>query len=466
MDERTQHIDNTRRYVGWVYPELKWFTLEEAREAEQKRNRLLQDLSGKQVDSLGQLTKIFTGPLSRGCACCTEGTWSCLMINSTCTANCFFCPQDRERKREFVPIAGGITFADPDDYMDYLDLYNFKGVAFSGGEPTLAFDDIIVLIEKIRLRFGERMYLWMYTNGDNMDTAMLQKLKGAGLDEIRFNIVHRNYDLQPLKAALKIFDLVTVEVPAIPEDIKTLKARLHQMAIIGVRHLNLHQLQATRHNYKNFMQRNYTFLHYPSNYPVPIFESEMAALELVKYAVDKKISLPVHYCSQAYKFQFQNAGSRRRYAMQSMDSFEVVTEAGYIRQLTLSRASINLEQIIATFREAGVEDGLWRLENTREALSFHPSLLRHFQHISYDLSIRYFEVNSGGQELSHSDTGDNAAFAEKKLVSFTKWPIRGEQIHRYFNQTSGKVCSTPFEAKMDSVLSRWERIRGGPPAIF
>lgn len=63
----------------------------------------------------------------------------------------------------------------------------------------------------------------MYTNGYLIDKNKLITLKEAGLNEMRFNIAARHYDLKAVKMAADIIDTVTVEIPAVPEDYEILK---------------------------------------------------------------------------------------------------------------------------------------------------------------------------------------------------------------------------------------------------
>ena len=88
-------------------------------------------------------------------------------------------------------------------------------------------------------------------------------MKEAGLNEIRFDIAARKYDLKAVAMATAIIDTVTVEIPAIPEDYEIVKRCLPRMKALGVAHLNLHQLHASRYCYKQFVARGYTFLHQP-----------------------------------------------------------------------------------------------------------------------------------------------------------------------------------------------------------
>jgi len=74
----------------------------------------------KQIESLKKVglklaftsNKIYTGSLSKGCEICGNGDWSCLFINGLCTADCSFCPQDREQRIERDPFTENLPMPD------------------------------------------------------------------------------------------------------------------------------------------------------------------------------------------------------------------------------------------------------------------------------------------------------------------------------------------------------------------
>ncbi|MFH1640881.1 MAG: radical SAM protein, partial [Candidatus Omnitrophota bacterium] len=207
---------NVKKEIGWVYDDLKWLTGKELKSANNERDALLKSLSKEASFSFMQ-SKIHIGELSPGCLMCATGHWSCLYINGLCTANCFYCRQDRKIREERLPKEE-IYFDNPEYYIAYAEKLNFKGIGFSGGETLLVFDKLLRYIEKIRERFGKSMYLWIYTNGNLATKDKLKRLKKSGLDEIRFNISANDYDLRPAELAVGIMNTVTVEIPSIPED--------------------------------------------------------------------------------------------------------------------------------------------------------------------------------------------------------------------------------------------------------
>jgi len=311
------------------------FTEKDVVAVNMERKRLLSLLSDRVCHSFKD-NKIHHGDLSPGCLACAEGTWSCAFIHDKCNIDCFFCP-GRQRNIDADSIkTGRIIFNNPEDYADYIKIFGFKGVGISGGEPLLVFDKLVRYIENIRKKSGNNIYIWLYSNGKLADIEKLKKLKEAGLNEIRFNISGRNYDLASVRMAAGIIDKVTVEIPAIPEDYETVKTLLPRLCEIGVNFLNLHQLEVFPGNYKNFVKRNYALL--SASYS-PVFASEVTALKLLKYAVDKKIKLPINYCSLAYKNNIQLSGRRKRFASRLKSKTRYITDSGYIRSFSDSRLS-------------------------------------------------------------------------------------------------------------------------------
>lgn len=414
MSNKKDNIDEVKRVVGWAYNDLNWLTEDEARKRNAERDELLKSLEAYYCF---RRSKICYGKLSPGCLKCGEGKWSCLYINVLCTGTCFFCPQDRNVKDERPPAAENILFDNPDDYLDYLERFSFEGVGFSGGETTLVSDKLILYINKIKQRFGNGIYTWVYTNGDLIDNAKLKGLKAAGLDEIRFNISARDYSLNKVKSATEFIDTVTVEIPAIPEDHEILKKQIGEMQRSGVHHLNLHQLFTTPHNYKAYIDRSYTFLHRPD---LPILESEMSALNLLRYAMDSGVTLPINYCSCAYKQRFQQMGRRLRAASAIRRDFDGITSLGYIRLLSVVDSPENINDIAAALAKSGHDNNLWSLDDTGTELSVHRSLLKHIDAERYSVDLSYILADIKGGRTPHGYeiklNTSKSVFVESELI--------------------------------------------------
>lgn len=488
MQNKELNIMQVRRQIGWIYPELKWLTEEESAEANEKRQRLLQSLSHKVTYSFAE-NKIHTGKLSPGCLICGAGYWSCMFINGLCTAHCFFCPQDRKMKEERLPEEDGIVFENTQDYADYLEKFNFKGVGFSGGEPLLVFDKLLEYLGKIRERFGDKIYLWIYTNGSLVNEDKLKRLKKAGLNEIRFDISANNYDLHPVELAAKAIDTATVEIPAIPKDYEIVKKCLVKLEKSGVKHLHIHQLNATEYNYKNFSERSYTFIHSPS---IPVFESEITALKLISWAIGNRISLPINYCSSVYKNRLQDKGKRERCAPFVRDEFEEITRSGYIRSLAVSGRPENIKKVARILQERSCQDNLWQIDDTKTKVSFHSGLLKYIDFSKNNLTVSYFcpqlisAPNPGEAAKEISLNPRRKIFLRKELLicqrltsaaaieSFRKLFIenmREKEARSYFYRNyelknRQGLESLKKEMELLMVFKTWEHLERGLPEIY
>lgn len=448
-----QNKDN-KKNVSWVNDGLNWLTKEQSKSANQERDKLLESIS-TEISYQFKESKPYYRGMSPGCLICGEGYWSCIWINGLCPANCFYCPQDRKMQKERSPITvdrkNGLVFENPDDYVDYLKMFGFKGVGFSGGEPLLVLDKLLSFIEKIKHKFGKEMYVWMYTNGKLVNEDKLNKLKNAGLDEIRFNISAFDYDTQCLELATKFINTVTVEVPAIPEDFELMKKRILDMQNIGVRYLNLHQLFPTGYNYKSYLKRKYTFLRSPA---FAILESEITALNLIKYAADSNLNLPINYCSLIFKRRFQSRGHRRRAAPFAIKPFENETDLGYIRRFSVKGSSEEIENIDRLFRESKYQSDLWALNDTKTELFFHHSLLNHIDIVKNNVMVSYFvpvlTVNSGSNSENTCD--DN--YTKIKLNNDKDVPINRKLVFQ-----KRLLNAIQFEIMLS--LKRFERMGEG-----
>lgn len=317
--------------LDWNERSFGWPSRGQAREAQGARDELVGHCAQAGARMTCGGSKLSSpGRLSPGCQACIAGKWSCFFLNRSCTAACFFCPFDR-KLRDFVPEADGIKFSDLDDYLEYLERFGFTGVGFSGGEPFLQYELLLAGVRAVKKRFGRRMYVWAYTNGDLVTRERLEELREAGLDELRFDLSARAYRLEPVRLAREVLSRVAVEIPAVPEDKERLKELLSELDEIGVNWLNVHQLFVTPFNKKHFEERGYTFIGGPS---IAILESELAALELVAFASGRKLRFPVHYCSAIYKSRHQPSSLRKRLASRLLVPGETLTRAGFIREIS------------------------------------------------------------------------------------------------------------------------------------
>lgn len=320
---RGHFIEMNAREYGPLFNYINWIDEDSARQATQARAHLLQ-APGIEVSCLG--TKIHHGPLSPGCRQCAGMAWSCLFISGRCNGRCFYCPTPQNV--DDPPMSGSVSFHHAQDYADYVRFFGFRGASVSGGEPFLDFEKSLDYVRTLRRTSGPELHIWLYTNGILVTQDKLRRLVEAGLNEIRFDIGATDYDLKFARQAAGIVSTVTVEIPAVPEEIEHLRALLPELSAAGVSHLNLHQLRLTPHNARHLLERDYTYVHGPK---VTVLESELGALELVAHGALHGLPLAINYCSFVYKHRFQAAASRERFGAHVLEGNETLTGSGHIR---------------------------------------------------------------------------------------------------------------------------------------
>ncbi|MEW6752365.1 MAG: radical SAM protein [Candidatus Latescibacterota bacterium] len=352
---------NEQEY-GPRYAWLRFPSPAEARGAADQRRELLESLQGRALMGCRR-TKLDCADLAPGCRLCTRGVWSCLFVNGRCNARCFYCPTRQDEVG--VPTTNTLTFADPQSYVEYVERLRYRGVSLSGGEPLLTLETTLSFARAVKRRFGAAVHLWVYTNGILATPEVLAQLRDAGVDEIRFDIGATGYDLGRARRAVGVIATVTVEIPAVPEDVEVVRGKLAEMADSGIQHLNLHQLRLTPHNYDQLVGRGYTFLH---GERVTVLESELAALGLLCHALNERLDLPLNYCSFVYKNRFQRAAARQRAGLLVLGPQEEVTQAGFIRSLHLTGTVDRLQSQARRLAAAGVTPDLWSLSGTGDRL--------------------------------------------------------------------------------------------------
>ena len=403
MENKVLDTAAVRRMVGVSYKKMKILSESEADLFTSHRDEILQDLKGK-VNLCSKGSKIYTGKLSEGCKICAGHAWACLFVNRLCTSNCFFCPQNRAVNKEAPPHDGlDINFNNPKVFIKYLKKFGYRGVGFSGGEPLLVLDTLLEYIRVIRKEFGKGYYIWLYTNGSLVNIAVMRLLNEAGLNEIRFNIYPGRYDLNKVALAKQFIKVVTVEIPAIPEDEEYLRKSLSDMRRIGVDHLNLHQLYATKANINSYINRNYTFLHHQC-WP-PVMESEFTALKIIRYAADNRIKLSINYCSSVFKRRFQGSSARKLFAYYNVESFETITENGFIRRLSAISSADNLKSLCRELKRNNNKKYFY-FDVRNSIVHIHSSLLKYINLKKYLLRLVYYDITlkegEGKEELTEN----------------------------------------------------------------
>jgi pyruvate formate-lyase activating enzyme-like uncharacterized protein len=398
---------------------LNWISPAGAIAAEAERGNRLKAI-GPCLDFAFKGTKPHLGPLSPGCRICGEGGWSCLFINGRCNCRCFYCPSPQVEIG--VPTTHRIAFTKPADYAAYVKHLGFRGVSLSGGEPLLTPDLSLRFLQTVGLSRDRPIHLWMYTNGSLLTRELVDRLKDAGLDEIRFDLSAVNYDLDKVRLAVGRIPTVTVEIPAIAEDFQRLSELLPRLKETGVDHLNLHQLRLSPHNRDRLAKRKYTYLHGEN---VTVLESELTALALMQNVVEQGIGLAVNYCAGVFQHRFQRAAVRRKSAQLMVKPHESITESGYIRALGLVGNPEQLSRQADQLAGSGVDRQLWTIGNRNDRLYFHPTLWEQVAPGGLNMAVGYAEALLC-PHISYRRTFKEVRINQEKKIFIEKQPVSSE----------------------------------------
>jgi pyruvate formate-lyase activating enzyme-like uncharacterized protein len=131
---------------------------------------------------------------------------------------------------------------------------------------------------------------------------------------VRFNLVAREFDTEPLERALRYFDETAVEVPVIPERLPEMKAMVLRLDVLGVPFLNIHELFTCRENSTRVAERGYGSGGSTGQSLLwePVAGADEAALSLLLFAQEKTSRLSVYYCSCRTQQDISNRGMQRR----------------------------------------------------------------------------------------------------------------------------------------------------------
>ena len=411
-------IRSNRSEYADAYAAMKWVRPDEAQAATSARSDLIDSIFDHQGAQWAfSETKLFTHALSPGCRLCGQGAWSCLFVNGICNASCFYCPTAQNDPGP--PTTNSLAFDKPRDYADYVRRFGIQGVGFSGGEPLLGVKRVLAYLKAIKTRSDYPVYTWMYTNGILAGTDTLAALRDSGLDEIRFDLSANGYRLDGLEKALGVIGRVTVEIPAIPEDLPITQKLIGDLHDRGVNHLNLHQIRCTPFNARRLSDRGYTFVHGPK---ATVLETELTALALIRFALEQSIDLPINYCSYTYRHQFQGAAARRRHAAQIKAPWEDITPTGHIRHLILTGPEARLAGVHQTLSTALADPACFKLSSDRQRLAFAADLWPLIDFSGLRLTVNYHTaaLRSG---VSYRHAFKKVALNDRKQVVVEKQTV-------------------------------------------
>jgi len=279
------------------------------------------------------------GELPVGCRLCFNGSKSVLFITGLCAERCFYCPISSDRRFRDVVFINEVEVKGRNDLLCEVAASLSQGVGITGGEPLEVLDRVLWAIKSLKDVFGSKFHIHLYTSGYKLDMKTLSLLENAGLDEIRVHITSQR-SLNALRIALNSSLDVVVENPVLPGESARLLELIKELDSIGVKYVNLNELEVSDLNLQPFLLRGLKIN--PDGRSVA--GSREVAMYIINQVRDLGMDISVHYCPAAYKDLHQYRMRLSRRARGTRRVFEDVVD-GLVRWLELELGSKLVEEL-------------------------------------------------------------------------------------------------------------------------
>ncbi|MEM0453978.1 MAG: radical SAM protein [Sulfolobales archaeon] len=261
----------------------------------------------------------WVGDLPVGCKLCFRGSKSVIFITGLCSNNCFYCPISKDRKFRDVFFINDVEVKKLKDVAVEVAASLSEGAGITGGDPLEVLDRVVMVIRSLKEVFSSKFHIHLYTNGHKLDRKAATLLENAGLDELRIHITSRK-SLEGLKIALEHGFTLVVENPVIPGQSFSILELIKSLADIGVKYVNLNELEVSDLNYESFLIRGLKI----GSDGRSVIGSKETAIEVLNLVKESGLDVSVHYCPAIYKDLHQYPRRLSRRAIATKRVFETV----------------------------------------------------------------------------------------------------------------------------------------------
>ncbi len=251
---------------------------------------------------------ILVGNLPQGCKLCAKGSKMVLFVTGHCDSTCYYCPLSSDKAGKDVVFADEIPVSEDSDIIYELRAIDAEGAGLSGGDPLCDIERTLRYISLLKSEKGKKFHLHLYTSRADALPEDLQRLKDAGLDEIRFH--PQGEDWSGISYAIELGMVVGIEVPVIPNHFERLTKIAMRAEEMGVSFMNLNELESSETNFEHLVSMG---MRLTSLEDASIQGSAATAREVIVWATENLKRLTVHFCSARYKdaIQLRNRLDRR-----------------------------------------------------------------------------------------------------------------------------------------------------------
>ncbi|MCS7131340.1 MAG: radical SAM protein [Hadesarchaea archaeon] len=303
---------------------------------------------------------LLLGEMPKGCKLCIKGAKLVLFVTGLCDRGCFYCPLSEKRRGKDVVYANERPVRSLKDIIEEAELIDALGTGLTGGDPAVRFERALRYLRLLKRKLGKRHHVHMYV-GRQLSSKQLQKLRKAGLDELRFH----TWSAEPVKLALDAGLNAGVEIPAIPGEFRKIITLLRELDRIGCPFINLNELEFSDTNLHAFKERGFDV---KSDESMAVKGSEELARKVLEWA--RGTDLNVHYCPSALKDGVQLRNRLKRRAKNVAKPYDVITKDGLLvkgiaYELPLSKLAVVRRRLM---REYDIPGDLIAIDHQKRRL--------------------------------------------------------------------------------------------------
>ncbi len=260
-----------------------------------------------------------------------------LFITGLCDKGCWYCPVSRDKMYRDVVYANErqVHVGEWDGLLEEAVAMDAKGAGITGGDPMVVPHRVMEISRLLKAEFGPEFHLHLYTSCE-FDISVLEDVKAAGLDEIRFHPDPEEYGAMEdswhdaaIREAIRVGLTTQVEIPCIPGRGDDIVALAHYLESVGAHGLNLNELEASPPNAAALRERSLEMVDDESQSIAGSRETALAVLDSWRaHRMTTGSRFTVHFCSSPYKDAIQLTQRLRRRAGTVAREFEEVSEEG------------------------------------------------------------------------------------------------------------------------------------------
>ena len=364
-------------------------------------------LKKKGVQVRNDSKSLFVNRISPACQACQTGAGSAtFFVSLRCHRNCFYCFNPNQEDYEYFQQNQRDLTAELHQLHDQGERLRFA--ALTGGEPLLFKQESIDFFKNARDVFPG-IYTRLYTSGDQIDEEILQELKEAGLDEIRFSIrmtdlaKGREATLERIALARDYIPNVMVEMPVLPNTLTEMKGILTRLDQLGIFGINLLEFCFPYHKANIFRMKNYKIKPRPFRIlydywyagGLPVASSESVCLDLLEFAAEAKMKMGVHYCSLENKHTGQLFKQNNGIRLPGIYSFS--QKDYFIKSAKVF--GVDIPTVLGLFKKEGYKN--YQLDQARGYLEFPLEKVTDLRKLDIEAGLAYYvaETRDGDRYL-------------------------------------------------------------------